>query len=54
VTHRRKRLAVMLMAQNLTAFFNSKGSDGVMPVVGMSWWEWTDKTTGARGATSAW
>lgn len=37
-------------AENLTAFFNSKGSDGVMPVVGMSWWEWTDKTTrGEKG-----
>jgi hypothetical protein len=30
---------------NLTAFFNSKGRDGIMPVIGMSWWEWTDKNT---------
>jgi len=33
---------------NVRAFFNCKGADGVMPVIGMSWWEWTDKSTGGE------
>jgi hypothetical protein len=34
--------------RNLKTFFDTKGKDGIMPVVGMSWWEWTDKSTGGE------
>jgi len=33
---------------NLTQFFNVTGADGVLPVVGTSWWEWTDKNVGGE------
>jgi len=33
---------------SLRAAFNTQGSDGISPVVGLDFWEWTDKTTGGE------